>query len=419
MKLTRFRARGRSTARAVSIPVAVVAALSMLAACGDTAAENRSGGGSDDGGAYKVGVVTSMTGSLSEVGTHWLNGFEAGLDYLTDGSMEIDGHKIELIKGDDTGDAAVGTTVATDAISKGAKIITGPATSTVGVPVADLAVQNDDLFIAGGMGSTDLVGMDKRVFLTNGNSPAGTMIYKNIVGDDASGKTIVSINQDYAFGQTQASSMKALFEPDGVKVDTVMLPVETVDFTTTAADIKKKDPDFVQTTWIGAGQEQLYTALSSQKALADSTFFTTLFESATWPGIVKALGSSLANSKFAIMYYPGLTDNEKDQALQAYTKEQGRTVEFSDAIGWSSAEMLVRALTEGSYDDTDSMASALQGYSWEGPQGEVEIRADDNQVVVPYFIVGLDQKSDGSVGLKLDEAVPASDLVPPVVKKLP
>ena len=418
MKLTRFRSGTRPSVRGLSAPVAAVAALSLLAACGSTAAENRSGGGGGDDSPYQVGVVTSMTGPLAEVGNHWLNGFEAGLDYLTDGTMEIDGRKIELIKGDDTGDAAVGTTVATDAISKGAKILAGPATSTVGVPVADLAVQNDVLFIAGGMGSTDLVGMDKRVFLTNGNSPAGTMVYKTIVGD-ASGKSIVSINQDYAFGQTQAASMKTLFEPLGAKVDSVLLPVDTVDFSAAAANIKKRDADFVQTTWIGPGQEQLYTALASQQALTDSTFFTTLFESATWPGIVKALGSDLASSKFAIMYYPGLTDNEKDQALQTYTEDAGGEVEFSDGIGWSSAEMLVQALSEGDYDNTESMAEALQGYSWEGPQGEVEIRAEDNQVIVPYFIVSLEKQSDGSAGLKLDQAVPASELVPEVVRELP
>ncbi|WP_214104769.1 ABC transporter substrate-binding protein [Acrocarpospora catenulata] len=415
MKLTRLRARLRPSSLRKSAPAAALAAVATLAACGAPQSAVRSG--DDSGSSYKVGVVTSYTGALAEVGKHWENGFLAGLDFLTGGTMKIDGKPIEILKGDDTGEAAVGTTVATNHLSKGAKIITGPATSAVGIAVVDVAKQNDALFIAGGMGSTDLVGMDKRVFLTNGNSPAGTMIYKKIIGDSPSGKKLVTINQDYAFGQTQAKSMEAMLTPEGVDVESIMLPLDTVDFSPTAHKIKAMKPDFVQTNWIGAGQEQLYTALAAQRTLTDATFFTTLFESTSWSGIAKALGDDLANSRFAIMYYPGLTGNEKDKYLQEYTAKQNRVVEFSDAIGWSSAEMVCRALTGGDYNDTAAMAQALRGWSFEGPQGKVDIRADDNQVIVPYFIVQLTQQGSGW-GLKLDEAVPAADLVPPVVNAI-
>ncbi|MFO6453073.1 MULTISPECIES: ABC transporter substrate-binding protein [unclassified Aeromicrobium] len=389
------------------------AAAVALAGCGTP-----SGARSDDSDTLKVGIVTSQTGLLSAVGARWENGFMAGLEYLTDGTMEIDGKKIELLKGDDTGEASVGTTVAKKHLSEGARILVGPATSAVAVPVADLAIQNDVLFVSGGAGTTDLVGYDKRVFLTNGNSPAGTYVYKEFLGDDTDGKTMATVNQDYAFGQAQAREMKTMLEPEGITVNSTMLPLDTVDFSAVANKIRKDQPDYVHTNWIGAGQTQLYSALASQKALEGTTFFTTLFESAAWEGIGEALGDQVEDAHFAMMYYPHYDETEKAKFLLDYSKKKDHKVEDGDgAYGWSSAEMVYRALSEGDPSDTDSMVDALQDWTFEGPMGDVTIRGEDNQVIPPYAVVNL-VKKDGAWDVELDHVVPSKDITPAVVKPL-
>lgn len=390
--------------------LAAVAGLA-LAACA-TPSGNRGG----DGETLKVGIVTSETGLLSAVTDRWENGFMAGLEYLTDGTMEIDGKKIELLKGDDTGEAAVATTVAKKHISEGARILVGPSSSAVALPVADLAVQNDLLFISGGAGSTDMVGYDERVFLTNGNSPAGTYVYKEFLGDDTEGTTMETINQDYAFGQAQAAEMETMVEPEGISVNATMLPLDTVDFSAVANKIRGDKPDFVHTNWIGAGQTQLYSALGSQKALEGTKFFTTLFESAAWEGIGEALGDQIENASFAMMYYPHYDETEKAKFLLDYSEKKNHTVEDGDgAYGWSSAEMVFRALSEGDADDTDSMVDALQDWTFEGPMGDVTIRGEDNQVIPPYAVVDL-VKKDGTWDVELDHVVPSEDITPAVVK---
>ncbi|MDQ1144613.1 ABC-type branched-subunit amino acid transport system substrate-binding protein [Bacillus sp. SORGH_AS 510] len=45
----------------------------------------------------KIGVLASKTGALEAYGKQTLRGFELGLDYATEGKMEVAGRKIEFI----------------------------------------------------------------------------------------------------------------------------------------------------------------------------------------------------------------------------------------------------------------------------------------------------------------------------------
>src|ERR687897_980973 len=50
-----------------------------------------------------VGIVTSETGPLAGYGKQYLDGFQAGLDYATEGTDEVDGTKIVIEYADDAG----------------------------------------------------------------------------------------------------------------------------------------------------------------------------------------------------------------------------------------------------------------------------------------------------------------------------
>ena len=45
----------------------------------------------------KIGVLASLTGALESYGKQTKNGFELGLEYATDGTMEVAGKKIEVV----------------------------------------------------------------------------------------------------------------------------------------------------------------------------------------------------------------------------------------------------------------------------------------------------------------------------------
>jgi branched-chain amino acid transport system substrate-binding protein len=406
--------------RPLRVMVAAGAAgLLVLTGCANHAPSAGGSGSSDaaDGEPIKIGLIVSKTGNFAPQALDEINGVNAALDHLTKGTMTIDGHPIEITTGDDTGVPAVGTSVAKEMIADGVKIIIGPTSSAVAVPVAQLCVQNNVLYIGGTSGTTDLVGMSDLVFATSGSSPAGSQLTKAMLGDDLEGKTLVTVDQDYAYGQSIVAGLKALLEPEGVTVQSFLLPQNTTDFSGVALQIKQLHPDFLTSSWAGAGQNQLWSTFGSQGLTKMSTTFTGLLLRNSWAAIADALGEGLADAVFTLSYYGGMTDNEADKALQAYSKKHDHEIEYDDAVGWNGGAMIYRAIDKGGSDPA-KMAAALQDWSFEGPGGEVTIRGEDNQVTVPSATVHLKKDASGQYQPDLIKIYTAEDLTPPVVKAI-
>lgn len=400
----------RFTSKPWRLAAVAAAATLVLAACGGEGESDEASGET-----IKIGMIVSETGTFTTQAKDFDNGFRAALEHLTDGTMEVAGHKLEILKGDDAGEASVGTAKAKEFLGEGAQILTGPTDSAVATAVADQALQNNALYIAGTSGTTAFVGMDKRAFGTSGGSPAGQMILPHLMGG-TEGKTLATIDQDYAYGQSVVEALKGQLEPEGTTIESYLLPTSTTDFTPTMLKLKQSKPDFVLTSWAGPGSNQLLSALASQGILKDSTFLQFLLLSQGFAPIGEALGDAVDDAVFYASYFPGVTGNEADEALQAYSKEHDHKVEYDDAVGWNAAAMIIHAIEQGG-TDTDAMAEALQGHSFEGPAGTVTIRAEDNQVTVPQFTVRL-VESDGEWSLEKVDEFTAEDLEPPVVNPL-
>ena len=118
--------------RAIKVAAAALSAALALSGC---AGES----GSSDNDPITIGVLTSLSGPLSSFGKTWLPAFEAGLDYATEGSMEVDGRPIKVKKVDDQSDQAAAISGATELASDGVKIIAGTMSSGAVASLADFA----------------------------------------------------------------------------------------------------------------------------------------------------------------------------------------------------------------------------------------------------------------------------------------
>ena len=137
--------RGRFTTRVLG---ALTVPALLLTACGggDTGAGAGTGGGTTapaetgtDGGAegggepITIGVVTATSGPLATYGNAYLDGLEAGLDYATDGTGEVDGRAVELQVVDSAGAPEQAISAATELVGQGVNILVGTVSSGVGV----------------------------------------------------------------------------------------------------------------------------------------------------------------------------------------------------------------------------------------------------------------------------------------------
>ena len=120
----------------------------------------------DDGAASEVtvGIVTSETGALAGYGEQYLDGFKAGLDWATDGTMEVDGTAINVEYRDDGGDPDKAVTAVKELIGSGVNILAGTVSSGVALAVAEQAEQNQVLYISGPAAADAVTGINDYTF---------------------------------------------------------------------------------------------------------------------------------------------------------------------------------------------------------------------------------------------------------------
>lgn len=393
---------GRLRAALLMIPLGL-----SMAACASTG----SAGESSD--TVKVGVISSITGTYATQAKDFRNGFEAGLDYLTKGTNTVNGRKIEVTYADDTGKPAVGIAKAKSMIASGTTFLTGITDSSIAIPVAQQAIQNNAIYLPGGSASYQLTGMSPLVF---GNATKnGSKIFQRLLGDgDLSSKKLAYVGQDYAYGQDTYTSLKLQLDPLGVTSTKYLLPTSTTNFTAVAAQIKAANPDYIYSSWVGAGTDQLFAALRAQGVFETSRFVGYLITRDTYASIGEALGpEGVKNALFSLYYYPGFSGNAEEKFLMSWSAKHGHQVEYDDPTGWNVAAMLVRALQAGG-TDVKKMAASLDDYTWTSPQGEVTMRAADHGELTPQFAVRLTEGAGGAWTPVLVKAYTPKEMETPV-----
>ena len=110
-----------------------------------------------------MGLVYSRTGLLADYGKQYRDGFMAGLDYATNGTGKVAGHRIEVTEQDDAGDPGKAVSAAKNLIGKGYKVLAGTTDSGVALQMAPLAAQKIKQISAAGE-LTDGIEAEKQAF---------------------------------------------------------------------------------------------------------------------------------------------------------------------------------------------------------------------------------------------------------------
>jgi branched-chain amino acid transport system substrate-binding protein len=400
--------RTRYRSRTVTLAVAAAGVLA-LGACGSpTASTSDSGDGAEGGAPVQVGLVYSKSGPLATYGAQYLQGFQAGLDYATDGTGEVDGREIEVIERDDAGDPAKAVAEATDLIGQGVKILAGSTSSGVGTQVAPLAEQNDVLFISGPAATDALTGVNANTFRSGRQTYQDILTAQSFIGDPA-GKQVIVVAQDSAFGQANVTAVTAVLGTEGgATVTPLLVPATATDFTPFASQAKDAGADLVFVAWAGETAPAMWQAMGQQGVLESSTVVTGLDIRASYP----TYGASATGIDYLSHFFPEAVDNDVSKAMTEAVEADGGEVDLFTPDGFTAAQMIVRAIQEGG-DDVAAMVDALEGWTFDGVKGELTIREEDHALLQPMFQARLEEKN-GELVPTLVETLDPEKTAPPV-----
>lgn len=372
-------------------PRRVLAAVSLFAILAAACAGGGEPGGqaTREGTPVRVGIVTSTSGPLASYGNQYVEGFKVGISYATRGTNRVKGHPIEVTFTDDAGDPAKATSIATDLIGQGYKILAGTVVSGVALQVAPLAAQNNVLYISGPAATDGITAANRNTFRSGRQTWQDVSTSAQILGS-VSAKKVTVFAQDTAFGKANVDAVTAILgTAGGAGVEPILVPQSANDFTPFARRAADAKPDLLFVAWAGATASAMWQALDQQGVFGATTVATGLDQRASYAtfGPVASKIDFLSHYVFQAPSNPG-----NDFLTKNYP---GGQPDLFSADGFVAAQMIARAVEQADGDDVAKMIGALEGWSFDAPKGKQTIRAQDHAMLQPMFHVRLVQANGG------------------------
>jgi branched-chain amino acid transport system substrate-binding protein len=351
-----------------------------------------------------VGVITDITGPLAIYGAHILRGVPAGFAYGTGGDVtnpldtmeqtfQLDNCEIDVIYKDDQSDPELSSTAARELIEvDGAKIIIGTVSSGVTASLQTLAADNDVILIAAPAAATDITGkdFDPNTFRASRSNYQDAMALCDQFVNNDGYNTFVQIAPDYSFGYGGAAAYKDACTYFGGEfiADDIFAPADTTDFTSYLQPLAHTDANALLVTWAGGGFVPLYQAAVDLGVIDDNTVLGSPFvDNLVMPSF---FGNAIGTTS-VILYTYTAPQNDANDYLTAQDKAVfGTPPDLFDADGMNAALMVVNALkATGGDASADALKEALEGMSFDGPKGTIDIRPEDHVAIQDMYVVKL------------------------------
>ncbi|WP_408607178.1 substrate-binding domain-containing protein [Lottiidibacillus patelloidae] len=383
--------------------------LLLTAACSESA--------SNEDGPIKIGLLASTTGPLETYGQQTIRGFELGLMYATNGTMEVNGRKIEVIIEDTETKKEVANIKATKLLEEDkVDFLVGATSSGDTLAVLGLAKEYETIMIVEPAVADSITGSEwnKYIFRTGRNSSQDAIA--GAVAIAGKGVKIATLAPDYAFGRDGVAAFKEAAEKLGANVvlEEYADPAAT-DFTANLQKVLDSNPDYLFVIWAGANSpwNQIADMKLQEKGIKISTGAPNIAALATMGNLVGMEGFTV--------YHHTLPNNEVNDWLVAEHKKKfdGEVPDLFTPGGMSAAIAIVEALkkSEGS-TDADKLISIMEGMSFETPKGTMTFRADDHQALQTLYGIKLENVEGYDYPVPvLRKELSAEETAPPIRNK--
>ncbi len=365
----------------------------------------------------KIGLLTDHSGPLALYGFEQTQGFMLGLEYATDGTMEVAGRPIEVIVRDNASDIDEANSQVRELIElEGVEVLQGTASSPVVGGLQAAAEEYEIVLLAGPSANPGITGADFNEFTFRAcrQSFQDAFAIANYAVAEL-GTNYVQLAVDNAFGLGSAAAFDFGLQAVGATpaMDTVLVAADTTDFTEALTVVRESGADFVVITWAGASGITLFQQIDDL-GLKDDLAVVRAFNSNDIEAATNASDEGLIG--FTIYHYTAPDNEVNDWMVERHMEDfEGDPPDLFTECGFASAQALVAALeeTDGSTDPAD-LIPALEGLEWEGPKGTYHIRAEDHQALVPMYVGQIvDVEAENYAYYEWLQEVSAEDTTPP------
>jgi branched-chain amino acid transport system substrate-binding protein len=245
----------------------------------------------------------------------------------------------------------------------------------------------------------------------------------DVIAKDKSVQKVYLINQDYSFGKAVAGAANKMIKekrPDIKVVGDELHPLQKVnDFSPYVAKIKASGADTVIT---GNGSNDMVLLIKAGKDAGLKVAWETYYGGS--PGAVTAIGEAGVASLKQVSEWHRNAAPELDATVAAFTRKYpGKENEYAYWRAKTMWEMFAAAAKKAGSNDPAKVAGAMEGMKMQTSLGDVEMRADNHQILQPLFVSTLAKgvkydSEDTGLGWKTDAKVDGKATALPTTCKM-
>ncbi|MFW8594042.1 substrate-binding domain-containing protein [Cribrihabitans neustonicus] len=335
----------------------------------------------------RIAHIYGKTGPFEAYAKQSHDGLMLGLEYATDGTMEVNGEKIVVIEKDTQLKPENGRALLEEAYGDDeADLAIGPVSSGVALAMLPVAEEYEKILIVEPAVADSITGSNwnRYIFRTSRNSSQDAIASAiALAGENVH---IATLAQDYAFGRDGIAAFREALEAQGSGiVHEEFAPTDTTDFTAAAErifnamkDLEGEKKLFI--IWAGGGNPW-----AKINALDPGRFG---IEFAGVGNILAALKGfkDFEGMEGGTYYYYELPDNPvNDWLVETHQERFGTPPDFFTAGGMAAGIAAVEAIRKAGSTDTEALIAAMEGMEWETPKGTMKFRPEDHQALQSMY----------------------------------
>ncbi|MDP4299186.1 ABC transporter substrate-binding protein [Leptothrix discophora] len=358
----------------------------------------------------RVGLVSSKSGVFAQQGEEVIRAVRFAIDEAN-AKGGVDGRKVEVAEADDEGTPDAGRRVAEKLARDGYNLLIGAIPSSISLALAPNLERWDAAYFVVASKSDKITGdtCKPRVFRTN-HSDAMDIAMISEWAKGFKEKTYASLAADYVWGRDSAESFAKAVKAQGKDVKLQLYaPLGTKDFSPFIAQLKEAKVDAI---WVAeTGRDAIAFVKQAQEfGLIPQTRL--VGHSLILNFMINATDKSLEGTPGTTGYTPDI-DNARNKAFVAAWKARfNRLPTDNEGQAYNGAQVMFEGVRLAKSAKPADVSKALSGAMIDSIYGNVQMRAADNQLMLPNF-VGRAKVVDGQLRPVIEQTFAASSMPGP------
>ncbi len=379
----------------------------------------------------KIAFIDPLSGGAASTGILAQKTHQFYIDAINAGGG-INGEKIELLSYDNKVNPQESLIQLKKAIDEGARFVVQGNGSSVALAITDAVQKHNERNPGKEVVFLNYAAVDPALtnekctfwhFRFDADADMKMAAMTDTIAKDAKVKRVYLINQDYSFGKAVAAAANKMLAEKRADIKVVgdeLHPLQKVnDFSPYVAKIKASGADTVIT---GNWSNDMVLLIKAGKDAGLKVAWDTYYGGS--PGTVTAIGEAGVDTLKQVSEWHRNATPELDASVAAFTKRYpGKENEYAYWRAKTMWEMFAAAAKKAQSNDPVKIAKALEGMKMSTSLGEVEMRADNHQILQPLYVSTLSKNvkydsEESGLGWKTDAKVEGKATALPTTCKM-